>query len=144
VRSPVEGALLAARLVTTGLLAGVVVLGAVALRLAPLGEPLPALVVAAALAGLVSPLVAWRVHRALLARVAAAPDADSRCAAFLRSTIVALAVAEGAALFGLVVYLMSADPAALTGVVTFVLVAGALWPRRSFLETLATPGAPPE
>jgi hypothetical protein len=100
------------------------------------------LVIPAALAGLVSPVIAYRSYSVLGARTS--PDAalGVRCEAFQRVTVVALSVTAGVALFGIVIYVMSSDLAAMTGVVTHVLMSGAIWPRRVRLESFLDSGPP--
>lgn len=87
-----------------------------------------ALVAPAALAGVVSPVIGYRLYHWLQERGRTSATVEARCAAYLRATVVAVAVTEGVALFGVVAYLLSGEIAALIGVVTHVVLAGALWP----------------
>lgn len=134
--------LTATRTVAAALLVAVLVLAAIAYRISPGTGDFRVLVIPAALAGLVSPVIAYRLYSVLGARTS--PDAalGVRCDAFQRVTVVALAVTAGAALFGIATYAMSSDLAAMTGVVTHVLLSGAIWPSRVRLESYLDSGPP--
>jgi hypothetical protein len=95
------------------------------------------MVTIAVLAGLVAPVAGYRIYRRIWER---RPDGEQEAsAAFLRANIIALAIAEGASLFGAVTYLLTGNPLTCTGLITQVLLTGAIWPNeqrmRSFLET---------
>jgi dolichol kinase len=125
---PADGELLTrARLVAAALTGGVLMLTAVSF-LFPLGSGLERLVAPAALAGLVSPVIGYRIYSSIRDRRRTDGSRASRGAAFLRATLIALALSEGIALLGIVVFLLSGAIAALTGVLTHVLLAGAVWP----------------
>lgn len=134
--------LTATRTVVAALLVAVLALAAIAYRINPGTGDLRVLVIPAALAGLVSPVMAYRLYSVLGARTP--PDAalGVRCEAFQRATVVALSVTAGAALLGIVTYAMSSDLAAMTGVVTHVLLSGAIWPSRIRLESYLDSGPP--
>lgn len=100
---------------------------------------------AAALVGLVSPVVGYRLYVWLgtrLPRRAAEAEVD---AAWARATVVALAVTEAAALLCAVAFLLTRDPATYLGPAMHVLLTGALWPgpeRRNAFAGLADPPEP--
>ena len=93
-------------------------------------------------AGLVSPVIAYRLYSLLGAKTPRDAALGVRCKAFQRVTVVALSVTAGAALFSIVTYAMSSDLAAMTGVVTHVLLSGAIWPSRVRLESYLDFGPP--
>ncbi|MDX1389522.1 MAG: hypothetical protein R3344_10060, partial [Acidobacteriota bacterium] len=95
---------------------------------------LEVLALPAALAGLIAPVVAYRVYLRLCERSPRNAGLQDRCTAFIRATLVALAVTEAPALLGLVVFLLSGAPLALSGVAAHVLLTGAIWPSRTRLE----------
>lgn len=95
----------------------------------------PALGSLAALTGLVSPVIGYRLYAWLRERIPAGASHAARCAGFLRATELALAVGAGIALFGIVAYCLSAVFAALIGVVTHMILVGAVWPTPERLET---------
>lgn len=134
--------LTATRTVVAALLVAVLALAAIAYRINPATGYLQVLVIPAALAGLVSPVMAYRLYSVLGAKTP--PDAalGVRCDAFKRVTVIALSVTAGAALLGIVTYAMSSDLAAMTGVVTHVLLSGAIWPSRVRLESYLESGPP--
>jgi hypothetical protein len=101
---------------------------------------LPALALAAALAGLVAPVGGYRLYRALRRGIPPRAEASARCAVFQKATVLALGITEGIALVGVVVFALSREWIALTGVVTHVLVAGAIWPSRARLDDFLTAG----
>ena len=137
-----EGAaLLRARVVAGSLVAGVLALAA-ATSLVETGRTLPHLGSVAALAGLVSPLIGFRLFAWLRERVPPGASHAERCSAFQRATLLALGVGEGTALFGLAAYWLSARPGALIGVVTLVILAGALWPTPERLESFLEAARP--
>lgn len=92
------------------------------------------MVLPAALFGLVAPAVGYRVYHTMRERNPRDEPLRVRCQAFLRAIIVPLAITEGAALLGLVVYMLSRDLVALTGSLTHVLLTGAVWPSRTRLD----------
>jgi len=126
--------LVTARLVAGGLAAGVLILTVLAglvaspVRLEWLAPP-------AALLGLVSPVIGYRLYALLAERVSPTEDAGARRGAFLRATVVALSVADGVAVFGIVAFALSGKPMALIGVLTHVILTGAIWPSEERLET---------
>lgn len=138
-----EGRVLTAtRTVVAALLVAVVALAAIVYRISPGTGDLQVLVIPAALAGLVSPVMAYRLYSVLGAKTPTDAALGVRCDAFKRVTVVALSVTAGAALLGIVTYAMSSDLAAMTGVVTHVLLSGAIWPSRVRLESYLESGPP--
>jgi hypothetical protein len=126
-----EPTLRTARIAAVALLSGVVAMALAAWLLRPrVTASVPILVGPAALAGLVALVIGYRVYQAIRSRGHEA----GRREAFLRATIVALAITEGAALFGVVAFLLSGNPATLFGVASHVLLTGAIWPSASRLE----------
>jgi hypothetical protein len=132
----------ATRTVAAVLLAAVLALAAIAIRMRPGTGALRLLVVPAALAGLVAPVIAYRLYSRVGARAAPEADIGARCGAFQQATVIALAVTGGAALFGIVTYVTSSDLAVMTGVATHVLLTGAIWPTRVRLESFLESGPP--
>jgi hypothetical protein len=132
-----------ARIIAAALAAGVLVLAAISgvVRLPP---SLFSLATPAGLCGLVSLVIGYRLYAWLRERVPSGASHRQRCAAFVRATIVALAVTESTALFGVIVFWLSGEPIALIGVATHIILAGALWPGperlRAFVEP--PPGSP--
>jgi hypothetical protein len=139
---PHDRTLTATRAIATVLVATVLALAAVALWLSPDGTEYERIVVPVALAGLVSPVIGYRLYFRVGMRTRPDADVESRCGAFQAATVVALAVTDGVALLGIVTYMLSADLAAMTGVVTHVLLTGAIWPTRVRLEGFCEAGAP--
>ena len=130
-----DGAVVArARAMAAALAAAVLLLTAVSGAL-PSPRSLDSLAAPAALTGLVSLLIGFRLYHWLRERIPAGASDEARQATFLQATIIALAVTEAVALFGVVVYWFSGDPFALVGVVTHVILVGAVWPTPERLET---------
>lgn len=123
-----------ARLIAGALAAGVLLLTALSgvVRISP---SLPAIASLAALLGIVSPLVGFRLYAWLREREPARASHAVRCATFLRATILALVVTEGVAMFGIVAYWLTSEPQALIGVVTHIILVGAVWPTPERLES---------
>jgi hypothetical protein len=107
---------------------GAALLLAVVVGLIGPSDALPGIAVPATLLGLVSPAIAYRLPQVVRERLSPDVEPGQRCAAYLRGVVLALAVAEGAAMLGIVAYLLSGKLSSLVGVLTLVLVAGALWP----------------
>ena len=129
----IENALRLTRLFATALAVSVLGLTTVS-GLLPLGK-IPSLVVLAppaALLGLVSPVIGYRLY--LWQRDRRSESSD-RCAAYLRAVIVALAITEGIALLGIVIYLSTGRSFPLVGVLTHILLTGAIWPTREKIES---------
>jgi hypothetical protein len=140
--SPEERTLTATRSIAALLLLLVLAFAAVAIWLSPGIGGYRRLVVPVALAGLVSPVIGYRLYFLVGSRTAPDADIEARCGAFQAATVIALAVTDGAALLGIVTYMLSSDLAAMTGVVTHVLLTGAIWPTRVRLESFLEPGPP--
>ena len=129
-----HSALLTARFVAGGLAAGALILTAlVGLVAGPVR--FEGLTPPAALLGLVSPVIGYRLYALLAERVSPTADAGACCQAFSRATVVALSVTDVIALFGIVAFALSGKPAALIGVLTHVILTGAIWPSEERLET---------
>ncbi len=123
-----------ARLVAGALGATPVILALIAAAI-PAGRPsAPALAFPAALVGLLAPAVAYRVYGGIRdGRGEAVPR-------FLRATVAALAVTEGAAIFGCVSYVLSREVVALAGVLSHLILAGAVWPTPTRLLAFGSDG----
>jgi hypothetical protein len=113
---------------------GAVLILAAASGLVEPGTSVPALGPPAALAGLVSPLLGYRLFALLRERTGPGAGHAARCDRFLRATLFSVAVGAGVALFGIVAFWLSSVVAALIGVVTLVILVGALWPTEEKLE----------
>jgi len=124
-------------------LVGAAVLGVLVVlaltELLPTGDALVAAAPPAALLGLVSPVVGYRLYLWVRERAARPASRAERCGAFVRANLVAMAVTEGAALFGIVAYLLSGRLFPLVGVLTHVLLAGAIWPSAEKLDLFLRP-----
>jgi hypothetical protein len=131
----------AQRIVSAVLVSGLA-LAAVAVFLGPQAR-FPVLVLPAALIGLVSPVIGFRIPLWIRDRMAAQEPAAGRCATYVRATACAVAVGDAAAIAGSIAYVVSGEPISLVGVATLVLLAGAIWPNeervRAFVES---PGSP--
>lgn len=127
-----------ARLMAGGMAAGVLFIAALSGLFEPSGA-LSALIGPAALFGLVSPVLGYRLYLLMRERVPTAADTPERCRTFLRATLSALSITEAAALFGVLVFVFTAEWYAAVGVATHILLTGALWPTQerlgTFLET---------
>ena len=116
-----------ARLIVGALVGGVLILTALSGWM-PRSEGLEGLVVPAAVVGAASPVVGFRLYQLLRDRLPPEATASRRRETFLRANVVAFAITEGAALFGVIVHALTGAPLALIGVGMHVLLAGALWP----------------
>lgn len=96
------------------------------------------LVFPAMLVGLFALAVAWRVYVALGA--GGASGEEGRCRRFVMATVLAMAVTECAALFGIVAFMLSREWAALAGVATHVILCGAIWPTEARLDSFLESG----
>ena len=99
------------------------------------------LVAPAALLGIVSPVIGYRLFMMQAERVPAGACVAQGCRAFLKAILVAMAVSEGIALFGLVAWLTSGRLIALIGIVTHMILVGAIWPAEARLERFIGEGA---
>jgi len=131
-----------ARIVVSALVGGVLVLAAAGSAM-PRADGLTALIVPAAVAGAASPVLGFRLYQLLRERLAPGLDRERRREAFLRANILAFAVTEGAAVFGVIVHVLTGSALALIGVFTHVLLAGALWPSEERLVSFVEPGGSP-
>jgi hypothetical protein len=139
-RERIESTLLQARLIAGGMGAGVLLLALVAGWL-DLRAGLHVLTAPAALLGLTAPVVGYRIFLWQRDRSATGTGADDRCARFLKATVMALAVSEGIATFGLVAFMLGAGPFALVGVLGHLLLSGALWPNEEKLALFLQRGS---
>ena len=121
-----------------GALAGGVVLLALLAGLVDFSAGIDALTAPAALFGLVSPVIGFRLYQYQRERRPAVDSAEQGCARFLRATILALAVTEGAAFFGVIAFMLGGGPFALVGVAMHLLLVGALWPSEEKLDRFVT------
>ena len=92
------------------------------------------LVVPAALAGAVAPVVGFRLMQWRRQRARQLADDSARRQAYGHACLCAVGVTEAAALFGLGVAAFTDEPLALLGVVTHVLLVGAVWPSIERME----------
>jgi len=91
------------------------------------------------LAGLVSPVIGFRLFAWRRERFPAAADPAGRRAAYARALAAALGVTAAVAVAGLWAHLLSGEPGPLAGLVTHVLLAGALWPSPEGLAGFGEP-----
>ncbi len=126
-------ALKTSQLIVSALVVGPLVLAVIA-GFVDLGSGVRVLSLPAALFGVVSPVIGYRLYHSIRDRLA--PDAphDERCRAFTRANLVALAVTEAAAFFGIVAYMLSGEPWGLLGLLMHVLLAAAIWPSAQRFE----------
>ena len=126
----------ASTLSTARAIAAVLAVGPLLLTaLAPLVSPVQAgsrLVVPVGVLGIVAPALGWRLQARIRDGVAGGVEAGRR--AYLRSVALGLAVTEGAALLGVVVWLLTREVPALIGLPMHLLLAGALWPTEQRLQ----------
>jgi uncharacterized membrane protein len=116
-----------ARLIVGALIGGVLILTALSGWM-PRADGLVGLVVPAAVVGAASPVVAFRLYHLLRERITPTATDAVRRETYLRANVLAFAITEGAALFGVIVFALTDAPLALIGVAMHVLLAGALWP----------------
>ena len=119
--------LLRARLIVGALIGGVLILTALSGWM-PRVDGMEGLVVPAAVVGAASPAVAFRLYQLMRDRLTPTATATRRREAFLRANVIAFAITEGAAMFGVIVFALTGSPLALIGVLMHVLLGGALWP----------------
>jgi hypothetical protein len=123
----IQSALARARFLATGLSAGLLALLAIS-RLIDRSSSASGLAAPVALAGIISPVVAYRLYAWVQSSLRPEAGLRERCGAFLKANIIAFSVTAGVGLCGVVVFVFSGSIQALIGVVTHVIVAGALWP----------------
>ncbi len=126
-------ALRTSQLIVGALVVGPLVLAVIA-GVVDLGSGVRILTLPAALFGVVSPVIGYRLYHSV--RDGLAPDASQgeRCRAFTRANLVALAVTEAAAFLGIVAYMLSGEPWGLLGLLMHVLLAAAIWPSAERFE----------
>jgi hypothetical protein len=134
-----------ARLLSAAMAGGVLLLTAVS-GLIAIPTATRALTAPAALLGIVSPLLGYRLFAWLRDRAAAETSQPARCAAYLRATVLALSVTEAAAGLGLLSFWVGGGIESLIGVVMHIILSGALWPTPEKLEAFlsATERTPAE
>jgi hypothetical protein len=125
-----------ARILALALLAGQAVPWAVA-HVIDTGSTFRALVGPAVLAGLVAPVVGYRVY--LKIGSALPPDAtrDAAAVAYVRAILISLAITEATSLLCAVAYLLSGDRMTYVGPAMHVILTGAIWPREERFESFA-------
>ena len=128
-RETVQATLARNRVMVTALAGGVLTLAAVAgfIDLSPVSFA-ERLSLPAGLAGLIMLVVGWHVYGKFRERAADVQDVATGCTRYSTAILVALALTEGFAFLGIVVYMLGGSLVALTGVVTHVLLTGVLWP----------------
>jgi hypothetical protein len=137
---PAEGAaqLIRATLIRSSIVIGAITVGPLLITIVSafvrFSSELQYLVAPAALLGIVSPVIGFRVHLGLKRRVPPDAGLEQRCQRFFTATIMPLAVTESIALFGVVAFMLSGAPASLIGVLTHVILAAAIWPTPERLE----------
>jgi hypothetical protein len=136
----VDGAapLLRATLIRSSITVGAITAGPLIITIVSafirLSSELQYLVAPAALLGIVSPVIGFRLYLALKRRLPADAGLGQRCQHFYTATIIPLAVTETVALFGVIAFMLSGAPACLIGVLTHVILAAAIWPTQERLE----------
>ena len=129
------------RVVVGGMVAGVLVLTAVA-GFIPRLDGAEAFVLPAAIIGAVSPIIAYRMYQLQRDRLTRDAGTARRHEVFLRANVIAMAITETAALFGLIVHALTGSLLTLLGVLMHVLLAGALWPTVEKLESFGASAGP--
>ena len=140
---PVRVALSHSRLIVAALVGGVLVLLALS-GLVPSRGALGFLALPAGLLGLVSPVIGYKLYSTRRDGIAPQADLSARCRSFVMATVLAMAVTEGAAFVGILVFMLSGEWTALAGVLTHVLLAGAIWPSADRLQPFLGTTAPSE
>ncbi len=120
-------ALKTSQLIVAVLIVAPLVLAVIA-GFADLGSGVRILTLPAALFGVVSPVIGYRLYHSIRDRLAPDASYDERCRAFIQANLVALAVTEAAAFLGIVAYMLSREPWGLLGLLMHVLLAAAIWP----------------
>ena len=137
---PIEGveALKRATLLRSSLVVGAITVGVLTMAIVAafirISSEMRYLMPPAALLGIVSPVIGYRIYLGLKRRMPRDAGPEQRCQRFLMATIIAMAVTEGIALFGVVAFMLSGAPACLIGVLTHVILAAAIWPTPERLE----------
>ena len=86
-------------------------------------------------------MLGYRLFAWFRERSATQTSHATRCDAFFRATVLALAVTGAAAIFGVVSFWMSGRIESLIGVMTHVILSGALWPTPEKLEAFLSESA---
>jgi len=128
-----DAAVMRARVMVAALVGGVLTLLFVATFFS-LNTPVAFLVFPVGLIGLVSPVIGYRLYLYARSKVPGGADVEGRAGAFVRATLTAMAISEGIAFCGIVVYMLTGGALALTGALTHLLLAGAIWPTREKLD----------
>ncbi len=114
---------------------GVLILTVISGFLEPFVVELQYLVAPAALLGLISPIIGYRLYVRMRDRIPVDADDNFRRQRFLMATVLAAAITESVALFGVLAFMLSSGFAGLIGVVTHVILVGAIWPTWERLAT---------
>jgi hypothetical protein len=125
--------LMRARTVAAALVLGVLAFIAVS-GILPRVPSLGVLVLPAAAFGAISPVFGYRLYLLLRERIAPGASAAECRATFLRAVVLALAVTDAAAVFGVLVHALTGDLLVLIGAFMHVLLAGAIWPTEDRLQ----------
>ena len=116
------------RLIVIGMASGLIVVTAVSgvVELGP-SEFAVRASLPVGLAGLMALVAGWRVYAA---RGPGETEVDltAICSRYTSALLVALAITEGVAFLGIVVYTLGGEVVALTGVASHILLSGVLWP----------------
>jgi hypothetical protein len=87
------------------------------------------------LAGLVAPVVAYRVYLKIGSGVPPDASHDAVAAAYLRAILIALAITEATSLLCAVAFLLSGDRMTYVGPAMHLILTGAIWPREERFES---------
>jgi uncharacterized membrane protein len=134
-------ALVRSRVFVGGMVAGVLVFMAVA-GFFPRLDGADGFVLPAAIIGAVSPIIGYRSYQLQRDRLTRDAGTARRLEVFFRANLIAMAITETAALFGLVVHALTGSMLTLLGVLMHVLLAGALWPTVEKLESFGVGAGP--
>lgn len=122
-----------AQIIAGGLTGGLLVMTALS-ELVPVSASSTVLVAPATLVGLVSLPIGFRLYSALRERHPRGATSAAGYRAFLRATLAALSITEGAALFGVIAHVLSGQLMPLMGVAMHVLLAAVIWPSATRLD----------
>lgn len=101
----------------------------------PLQARVESLAMPVALAGLVGPVIGYRVYLLLGERVGSDSTVPERCRSFVRATTYALAITATTAVAGATLFALTHRITTLAGVLGHLLLAGAIWPSAERLES---------
>ena len=100
----------------------------------PLRARVEFLAMPAALAGLVGPVIGYRLYLLFRERIDADSEVGERCRGFVRATTYALSITAAIAVAGAILFALTHEVATLVGALGHVLLAGAIWPSAERLE----------